>query len=340
MRWVVAHPGPAFSVHDLYVGWVEALRNAGEHVIEFNMSERLTFYATALRQVGSDTFAHYLNQAQVYELAANGLYATLYKAWPDVLLVVTGSFIPTDLLDKARRSRTRVVLLHTESPYEDQRMLELAQYADLVLIDDPTNIEAFRQVAPTMYAPKAFRPSLHCPGPVVPELECDLGFVGTGFKSRIEFFEAMDLSGLDVLLAGNWQELADGSPLAPFVAHDPERCLDNEKTVEVYRSARVGLNLYRREAQLPELSHGWSMGPREVEMAACGLFFLRDPRPEGDEVLGMLPTFTSPQEASELLRYWLARPDERQALAAKAREAVADRTFDMNAAGLLRLLTN
>lgn len=339
MRWVVAHPGPSFSVHDLYVGWVEALREFGQHVIEFNLSERLTFYAGALRQVGADTFAHYLNQDQVYELAANGLYATLYKAWPDVLFVVTGSFIPTDVLDKARRSRTRVVLLHSESPYEDQRALDLAQYADLVLIDDPTNIETFRQVAPTMYAPKAYRPSLHKPGPAVPELECDLGFVGTGFNSRIDFLEQMDLSGLDVLLAGNWQELADDSPLMPFVAHDPERCIDNEKTVDVYRSARIGLNLYRREAQTPQLSQGWSMGPRELEMAACQMFFLRDPRPEGDEVLGMLPAFSSPQEASELLRYWLARPDERQALAVKAHEAVADRTFQNNAAGLLRLLT-
>jgi hypothetical protein len=81
------------------------------------------------------------------------------------------------------------------------------------------------------------------------------------------------------------------------------------------------------------------MGPRELEMAATGLFFLREPRGESDEVLGMFPTFTSPQEASALLRDWLARPAERAALALKAREAVADRTFTNSAASLLRLLT-
>jgi hypothetical protein len=80
------------------------------------------------------------------------------------------------------------------------------------------------------------------------------------------------------------------------------------------------------------------MGPREVEMAATGLFFLRDPRGEGDEILDMLPTFASPEDASEQLRYWLAHDDERQALAGKAREAVADRTFHNHAATLLRLL--
>jgi hypothetical protein len=336
----VAAPGPAFSVFDTYVGWVEALREHGQHVIEFNLAERLAFYGAALKQTSNHTFEKFLTAEQAYELAINGLYSTLYKAWPDVLLVVSGFFVPAELLDRARRSRTRIVVLHTESPYEDQRQMELAQYADINLIDDPTNLEAFRQVAPTWYMPKAYRPGLHCPGPPVEGLECDLAFVGTGYPSRVRFLEAMDFSGLDFLLAGNWPTLAEGSSLYPHLAHGPEECIDNERTVDVYRSARVGLNLYRREAQYPDPDPvaGWSMGPREVEMAATGLFFLRDPRPEGDEVLGMLPTFSSPQEASGLLRYWLDRPDERAALAVKAREAVADRSFGNHAAHLLRLL--
>jgi hypothetical protein len=99
------------------------------------------------------------------------------------------------------------------------------------------------------------------------------------------------------------------------------------------------MNLYRREAETEQQIAGWSMGPREVEMAASGLFFLRDPRPESDELLGMLPTFTGPQDASEQLRWWLDRPEKRRELAAGARAAVADRTFDNHAAQLLRLLT-
>jgi glycosyltransferase involved in cell wall biosynthesis len=337
VRWVVAAPGPSFSVADVHRGWVEALREQGQHVIEFGLDERLTFYGSALRQTGEQTFTRMLTAEQSYELAVNGLYATLYKSWPDVLLIVSGFFIPPDLLDRARRSRTRVVILHTEEPYEFDRQIKLAPYADVNLIDDPTNLDKFRALAPTWYVPKAYRPAIHHPGPPVPELVCDLGFVGTGFPSRVAFLEQMDLTGLDVLLAGNWQSVGEDSPLYPFLAHDPDECLDNDKTADVYRSARVGLNLYRTEAQRPELSAGWSMGPRELEMAACGLFFLRDHRGEGDEVLGMLPTFDSPQEASDLLRYWLGRPEERKALAAKAREAVADRTFLNHAAELLRL---
>lgn len=330
----------SFSVFDTYTGWVEALRGAGQQVIEYNLSERLTFYASALKQVGADTFQHMLTAQQSYELAVNGLYATLYKARPDVLFVVSGFFIPWQLLDKARRSGTRIVVLHTEGPYEDERMMGLAPFADLLLIDDPTNLEAFQSVATAAYVPKAYRPSVHCPGPSVPELECDLAFVGTGYRSRVDFFEAMDLAGLDVLLAGNWQELAEDSPLWPFLVTTPEDCLDNERTVDVYRSAKVGLNLYRREAERPELSAGWSMGPREVEMAAIGLPFARDPRGEGDEALPMLPTFADPAEASQIVRWFLDHDAEREKASLAIREAVAWRTFDHHAAVLLQLLEN
>lgn len=80
-----------------------------------------------------------------------------------------------------------------------------------------------------------------------------------------------------------------------------------------------------------------AMGPREVEMAACGMFFLRDPRPEGDQVLGMLPTFASPADAGEKLRWWLEHDAAREAVAEQARAAIEDRTFDASAAQLLRL---
>lgn len=338
MRWVICQPGPSFSVQDVYAGWVEALRNAGEHVIEYNLDARLTFYGSAFKRVGEQTFTQALTAEQSYELAVNGLYATLYQARPDVLLVVSGFFLPPKLLDRVRRSGTRIVIIHTECPYEDERQLTLAPYADLNLVDDMASLDRFAAVAPSMYKPHAYRPTVHHPGPAVPELECDLAFVGTGYPSRVAFLERMNLAGLDVLLAGNWQGIAETSPLYPFLAHGPEDCLDNERAVDIYRSARVGINLYRREAQHPDLAAGTAMSPREVEQAAIGLFFLRDRRPEGDEVLGMLPTFTDPAEAGELLRWYLDHPEERRALAAKAREAVADRTFDQQARQLLRLL--
>lgn len=276
-----------------------------------------------------------LGEEQVRRMVTDRLAAALYKVRPHVLLSVSSFFCDTDLLDMARRQGTRVVLLHTESPYEEGRQLALAPHADLNLLNDPTNLADYEGVAQAMYVPHAYRPKLHHPG-ARPQTT-DFSFCGTGYPSRQEFFAEMDLDGLSVELAGNWMTLPDDSPLRKLVTHDIDGCYDNDEAAELYRRTRVGLNLYRREAESEELMRGWAMGPREVEMAACGLFFLRDPRPEGDEVLDMLPTFRSPDEASDLLRYYLAHDAERESLAARARGAVADRTFFQHAARLLRL---
>jgi spore maturation protein CgeB len=338
VRILAAHPGPSFSVHDCYTGWVEALRELGCQVVEFNLSERLTLYDLALVEVSPGVMRKALSPQKAIELAVNGLYAALYKVRPDVLFVVSAFFIPHELLDLAKAYGTRVVVLHTESPYEDGRQLQTAEHADLNLINDPLNLAAFQRVAATQYVPHSYRPGIHHPGPGDPNLAVDLAFVGTGYESRIDFFERMNLDGLDVLLGGNWKQLTEDSPIRRFVAHDPEECMDNTQTVDVYRSAKVGLNLYRREAEAAHLTAGFAMGPREVEMAATGMFFLRDPRPEGDEVLSMLPTFTTPEDAGEQVRWWLNHPDSRRELAGKAREAIADRTFTHQAARMLRLL--
>ena len=117
--------------------------------------------------------------------------------------------------------------------------------------------------------------------------------------------------------------------------------MDNTETADVYRSTRSSLNLYRREARDGDgaTADGVAMGPREVELAACGTFFLRDPRPESDHVLSMLPTFHEPDEVRPLLDWWLTHDRVRERVAAHARDAIADRTFRNSAGWLLRHIT-
>jgi hypothetical protein len=248
-------------------------------------------------------------------------------------------FLTPDLLRILRSRRHKVVVLHTESPYEDDRQLALAEHADLNLLNDPTNIDRFRAVAPTEYMPHAYRPHIHHPQPVPSAAyRSDFCFVGTGYASRVAWLEQVDWSGLDVAFGGNWQQTSEDSPLRKFLVHDLDECLDNTDTALYYAGTKVSLNLYRREANHPELSQGWAMGPREVELAACGTFYLRDPRPESDELLPMLPAITTPGEFGEQVRWWAAHDTVRETAAAGARAAVADRTFTNHAARLLRLL--
>lgn len=348
MRWLIGHPGPQFSVHDVFEGWAEALRGLGEDVFTFNLDKRLQFYDAALinddglvDDEGRPAVRKAMTREKAIETAAYGILSSAYQCWPHVVLLVSAFFTPPALLDMMRGRGHKIVLLHTESPYQDEEQLERAAHADLNLLNDPANIEAYRALGmPAAYVPHAYRPHIHYPAQPGAAKTWDLAFVGTGFPSRVKFFEAMDLTGLDVHLAGPWFGLPEDSPLRDWTDTDPEGCVDNAETAGIYRQAKCGINLYRREGEDTWDGDAWAMGPREVEMAASGLFYVRDPRPEGDELLPMLPVFTSPEQAGDLIRWYAAHDGEREKRAAAAREAVAGRTFTNNARALLAMLNH
>lgn len=325
MRALVVQPGPAFSVMDVARGWVKGLRANGITTVDFNFNDRLGFYSQhPAVETGPDAA----------RLAAKGIEAACYEVWPDVVVIISGFFIPRELFEIVRARGHKLILVHTESPYEDDRQIPRAAFADLNVLNDPTNLHRFAEAAPSLYVPHSYDPDIHHPQPATPEAASEFCFVGTGYKSRIEFFEQVNWSGIDAAFGGNWQQLEPGSPLRPFLAHDIGDCCPNDQAAVLYASTKASANLYRKEAS--ESADGWAMGPREVELAAIGAFFLREPRGEGDEVLGMLPTFTCPGDFEEQLRWWLAHDRVREDAARLARLAVADRTFTNNVAAALR----
>lgn len=340
MRVLVVHPGPDFSVADVFNGVVKGLKEHGCEVGTFNFNDRLTFYNNAFIRDGEGGFKKALDGADPYDLAAQGIEVACYEFWPDVVIIMSGWFIPPKIWGVLAKRPHHVVFWCTESPYEDDYQGQAARYADTVILNDPANIGQYLKEINerTYYLPHSYDPDVHYPGVPDPELECDFAFTGTGFPSRIEFFEQVDWSGIDVRLGGNWKHLDDGSRLHDFLVHDIDQSMDNTVTADLYRSAKIGANLYRKEHSKGGSSQGWAMGPREVEMAACGLFFLREPRREGDEVLEMLPTFETPDEFTDLVRYYLKHDDERLDLVKEAAAAVRHRTFYHTTAELLSII--
>ncbi len=334
MKVLLVRPGCGFSVQDVAEGWLYGLREVGATVYDYNLEDRIAFYSHAEIE-GTRAF----DTEDALRLAAKGIENALYEAWPDVVVVVSGFFLEQPIYDLMRARGHRVVLVHTESPYQDDEQIARAAWPDINLVNDPTNIDRFRQVnRNSIYVPHAYHPQRHWPRPARDECRSDFCFVGTGYPSRIAFFEQVDWRGVDVALAGNWQHLDDESPLRKFLAHDIEDCCDNDQAVDLYTATEASVNLYRREAHAPELAAGWAMGPREVELAACGTFFLTEERGENRAVLPMVPTFDGPDDFAEKLRWYLARPDQRARISSAAREAVANRSFVNNARELLRLL--
>lgn len=335
MKALIVEPGPDFSVKDVHSGLVSGLRANGVEAVSYNLADRLNFYCNVELSKDGEYRKALEYEAACY-MAAQGIRAAAFDWAPDVVVIVSSFFIPPETFTKLRLRGVHVVLWCTESPYEDVRQVRMAPYADTVILNDPTNIDEFRKANPrTFYIPHAYDPAVHHANGRSDQYP--FSFVGTGYESRISFFEKVDWPATPTLF-GNWQQVTDDSPLLPYLAHERGQCVDNSDAADVYRSSVTSANLYRKEAMADDLVDGWAMGPREVELAACGTWFAREPRGEGDELFPMLPTFTEPGELADQLRWAFDHPDARHAAAQAARAAVVDRTFDNNAKQFLNLL--
>jgi hypothetical protein len=337
MRALVVNPGPNFSVADVARGWARGLADLGVQVRTFELDKLLDYFAYAYTdRNGEIVKAH--TETEAIQLAAGQIKAACYDWWPDLVIVVSGFFMYPQLVDIMRDRHRHVVLLCTESPYEDEAQLQKAGWYDGVVLNDPTNLDAFAEVCdgPALYAPHAYDPAVHYRAPA--KRHADVSWIGTCYPSRAAFLEQVDWSGLDVSFGGNFKDAPES--LLRFVGHEPEECVDNDVTAEVYRGSLASFNIYRAETngQLSDSADGWAMGPREVEMARCGLWFARQSRPESDEVFPMLPTFSDPQELGDQLRWAIANPEARMMAVERAFAAVEDRTFPNNASALLQAL--
>ena len=338
MRALIVHPGADCSVSDVHDGIVKGLRENGVDARSLNSNDRLYFYIHAHVPDRNGELQPAFDELQAVHLTSAWIEREAYRFMPDVIIFVSGFFVDPGTIEFLSHRLHHLVLWCTEAPYEDDKQLAIAPLFDTVILNDPLTIDKYRAVNPrTWYLPHSYDPKLHRPGRPNKRWASDFFFVGTGFPSRVEFLEQIDFDGIDVLLGGNWQMVED-SPINRWVRNPYGRkWMLNTETVRCYRSAKVGANLYRKE-NTSGTEDGWAMGPREVEMAAAGLPFIRDARGEGDELLPMLPVYRDAEDFGDKLRWLLAHPDGRDNIAAAARAAIAPRTFKATTAQLLRHL--
>jgi len=352
MRILLVHPGPEFSVADVFNGWKKAFEKQGHEVAVFNTNDRLSFYSQTsipdhksgkdvCKECGQPPFKNSMTKEDAVTASMQGLTHDLYSIWPHMVFFVSAFFTPAWVLDLMRQRRHKVVILHTESPYQDDEQLMRSQYAHLNLLNDPANLDEYAYLAPAMYMPHSYDPDIHYPG-AVKDKALDFSFIGTMFDSRRKFFEKFfELASPDpakIALGGAaWDgDHMDGSPLLKYLGHPRDEAVDNAEVAATYRRSRVGINFYRKEAEAGHAGEGWAIGPREVEMAACGIPWIRDQRGESDELFPFLPTFSSPEEAADLLKWHLLHQTESEYLGTQARAAIENRTFDNHAAMLMK----
>lgn len=335
MRILCVHPGAAYSVSDVFDGYVKAFRQLGVPTATYELQTHLAFWSDIKFKDQP------LSAEEIVQHAGLELHQKLWEWMPDLVVVISGFYVHPWTWDILKTREHRTAVIFTESPYEDDRQSHLVEKAspDVVILNDPINLDLFTKLHPIVeYLPHCYDPDLHHPGSTK---DTDFFFCGTGYPSRIRLFDQVDWTDIDAKLAGHWTDL-EGTKLSPFLISPPGECMFNETTADWYRRARVSANLYRgkdpAEANSPDLQKGWAIGPREVELAACRTFFARESRGESDLLFPMLPTFETPEEFGDIVRWALANPGQREVAAQAAFGQIEDRTFISNVRRLLELV--
>lgn len=314
MRVLLVHPGSKWSTADVESGVAYGLRMLGVTVIRCGIG-------TALE------------------------VAKLQKV--DAVILVTAIRHKPAEIQALLDAGLCVTVVLTESPYEPEAELRIASQVAGCWTHERAFLPSLRLVNPqSAYLPHAWHPGVHVPEPqpgddAVPAH--DVVFVGSGFRERIAWFNAIDWTGINLGLYGIW----DGLGLKPQV----EACvrggpISNVKVAALYRRAKIGLNLYRHldsglGPDVPERRvTAESLNPRAYELAACGTFQISEARAEiGDVFEFYVPTFATSTEASPLIRDWLPFVRQRYVDGAECRAHVAGSSWVNRAEQMIANLT-
>jgi hypothetical protein len=333
MRALVIGGGAGWSTKDVENGVLDGLRSAGVEAAPYILDQRIMASGEFLKRcwkrvkhITPDVQAPTSADILLHAVQDSLTRALLHEV--DWVVLVSAMFVPRPFLEILQRAGLPVAVLLTESPYDQEKELKWAAHADLVWTNERSSVGAFRAVQPrSFYLPHAMRPQVHRPDVIVAEdaPAHDVVFVGSGFSERIELLSAIDWTGIDLGLYGNWQKLGPRSKLRKYVR---DGVVDNETAAALYRRTKVGLNLYRESIgwgkTAARIAHAESMNPRAYELAACGCFHLSQAREEVGEVFGdLVPTFGTAREASALIRTWLANDAGRADVSRRLPAAVA-----------------
>lgn len=352
LKVLVVHPGASWSTADVEAGLLYGLKGHPVQVIGYALDGRITGATTWLmgawrRKKKEGVDLPRPTQTDILYQAGMGVLERALRHQVDVVLVVSGMYLHPDVVVLMRRAGLLVTVLMTESPYDMEPELKMAALVHGVWTNERTAVEAFRSVCPNAaYLPHAWHPERHKPGPQPGDENVrahDVVFVGSGFAERVQWFRAIDWTGIDLGLYGNWDCLGGRDKLRQYVRG---RETDNATAAALYRRAKIGLNLYRQSKGFgkaaPRIAAGSaeSLSPRAYELAACGVFHLSESRAEVREVFGAaVPTFSSPSEAAGLIRAWLADDVGRQRVAASLPAMVAESSWSHRAAQVMADLT-
>jgi len=337
VKVLLLHPGASWSTADVEAGLRYGLKYHGVQVIPYRLDQRIGYAQRWLHTMWrhkkkiDPTLEKPKTHDVMYHAGVGALEMAL-RHQVDVVLVVSAMLLHPDVVVMMKRAGLKVVVLFTESPYDEEQEMRVAKLVDGCWTNERASLPKFLSVNPCSgYLPHGWHPERHFVSArsIGDVASHDVVFVGSGFLERIKWFNSIDWSGIDLGLYGTWKGLGLSKQVKAAVKGEQ---VNNEMAASLYRRAKIGLNLYRTSKGwgrgAPQIVHAESLSPRAYELAACGAFHLSDDRAEVREVFGdLVPTFSTPTEAAALIRLWLNDAEGRARVAAALPACVAEASW-------------
>lgn len=253
----------------------------------------------------------------------------------DLVLSVYDYLTPAEVRDVRKAARAPVVLWFPDAVLNIGRGYFIGNDYDAVFLKDPYMVRLFRDMTGLRahYLPECFNPERHRAPSLTAEDEerfgCDVATAANLYMFRAEVFR--QLSDYRVRIWGSppppWVDLRNlaGAVTGQYVV--------NEAKAKALLAAKIVVNTHHP-------SEIWGTNVRTFEVAGSGAFLLCEYRPaipflfeEGREIV----TFRSAAELREKVSWYLARDEERKAIAERGRRrAESEHTYRHRLETLLR----
>lgn len=341
-RLNIAIVGPLYGGSLPITGYlVRALRGLGHNAVEIGNELAWPLYEKMTASV-EDAHASYQLGQLLTNTVAEWTYARVAEFQPEICIVLAQSPVHPNFPARLAKHGIITAYWYVENWRHLSYWRDIAPRYDYFFHIQPGAFEQQLDAAGCVhhaFVQTGCDPDLHAPVTLSPEdaahYGCDLSFAGAGYYNRVQFFKgltdyAFKLWGVD------WPDRAFDKLLI-----DGEQRFDHTTFMKIVAGSKINLNLHssaQHDGVDPKCD---ALNPRIFEIAAAGGFQLCDPCQGLDAHFSEdeVPTYRSLPELRDKIDHYLAHPEERAAIAQRARERVlAEHTYAHRAQRMLDLI--
>lgn len=324
---------------------LRALGELKQRVREFDMAGFAGGYHQIERFMSDPMRRSLLQNSYVETLSQVVLESALEKP-VDILICMAQAPLSGRTLLELRKRGVITVLWFLEDYLRFTYWKEYAQFYDFVFtIQRGECIEKIRAAGAgeVHYLPAGCDPFVHAPAELSSEERArwgsQLSFLGAGYHNRQMMFAG--LADYNFKIWGTeWPECR------PFdrLVQEKGRRLTPAEYIKIFNATEINLNLHSSTERDGVEPNGDFVNPRTFELASCGAFQLVDERtllPEAFDCRNELVTFSSAADLKAKIEYYRERPEERRAIATRARErALREHTYVHRMREMLNVIYN